>query len=183
MEQESMIAVGALGAYIGWREILPRYHAWQAQKKAAAEMPPGLVEIRAVASMTADAVSAQVRLFEELSAKVANPDLPESVKANIEAFTALAAGQIKVCEAMTVEVVKLREAVSQFTAAITIKPSELPAPEFNPPQSFMRPDDPEVEQAAVTMEAVLRGLPPEVAEQMGITSDEKKTSLSAVDQF
>lgn len=198
-------AVGAV-TYIGWREVVPAASKWLRERKAN---NPALLEIRGLAlkvdrsvdggvAAFVDAMSGQTNtltlierlveastarnteLAEEVAARVASPDIPESVKEMTANFEKLMAGQIKACEAIAAEVAGLRETVTAFSKSLSANP-ELPGSEFAPPDAFMKPGSVESLRTESVLENILRGRTMAEAQLLANEREEQETALSAVD--
>ena len=189
-------AVGA-AAYIGWREVYPSISKWTRERKAN---NPVLLEVRnlvdmsresmeesrktleAVASSVNYGISRNTELAEEVAARVASPDIPESVKEMTANFEKLMAGQIKACEAIATEVTGLRETVTAFSKSLSANP-ELPGSEFAPPDAFLKPGSVESLRTESVLENILRGRTMAEAQLLADEREEQETALSAVDHI
>lgn len=195
MENNEIFWAVGVATYIGWREVVPAASKWLRERKAN---NPVLLEVRTLANISSECleesrkaleavassvnygISRNTALAEEVAARVASPDIPESVKEMTANFEKLMAGQIKACEAIAAEVAGLRETVTAFSKSLSANP-ELPRSEFAPPDAFMKPGSVESLRTESVLENILRGRTMAEAQLLADEREEQETALSAVD--
>lgn len=195
MENNEIFWAVGVATYIGWREVVPAASKWLRERKAN---NPVLLEVRTLANISSECleesrkaleavassvnygISRNTALAEEVAARVASPDIPESVKEMTANFEKLMAGQIKACEAIAAEVAGLRETVTAFSKSLSANP-ELPGSEFAPPDAFMKPGSVESLRTESVLENILRGRTMAEAQLLADEREEQETALSAVD--